>query len=298
MIIFIINVLLLIKNLLNIFAIQKMDNKKTKDMAVFNILLLPTILLQIFFYANAFWQELGMSGYSLIIYGLAEISQVLALNNLFSLGAYYWIKMMFRLSFNNAKIGKVKAIFILCSIMNFAFFFVISILFYGQKMNDNTLWISVEGVTRLMYVLVTLSTFVNGLFFTLGVLMGAKISRNSLKKDPSTGKTVSKLALLAALVSILRVAQDLIQSFGTVLSNIKFNSVINNDWNFPLYLIFFIMIANIIPEAIFLIKYSPHVNHKLSGQLDTSYTHSTNLNDDPMYSSKTRSKSITLLIAE
>lgn len=294
MMMFAISFLLLVKNIMNLITIQRADSfKKVKDMAVINIILLPTILLQMLLYANSFWLEMDMSGYSLFVYGLIEIAQVLALNNLFSLGAYFWIKTMFRLSFNNARIGIVKAIFILCTIMNFVFFLVISIFFYSQKMTDTTLWIEVEGVTRLMYILVTLSTLVNGLFFSLGLLIASKISRTTLKQDPSNRNLVTNLALLAALVSLLRVAQDLIQSFGTVLANIKFNSVINNDWNFPLYLTFFLFIANIIPEGIFLIKYCPQFNSKTASHLDTS---STNPSDDHMFLSK--NKSITLLISE
>jgi len=294
MIIFVINLLLLIKNIKNLITIQKTDCfKKVKDMAVFNTLLLPTILLQIVLCANSFWLEMGITGYSLLIYGLIEVAQVLALNNLFSLGAYFWIKTMFRLSFNNAKIGIVKAIFILCTIMNFVFFLVISILLYNQKMNDTTLWVDVEGVIRLMYILVTLSTLVNGLFFSLGLLMASRISRKSLKQNLTNKNLASKLALFAAFVSLLRVAQDLIQSFGTVLSNIKFNSVLNNDWNFPLYLTFFLFIANILPEAIFLIKYSPPSNLNQLCKLDSA---STNPSDGPMFLSK--NKSISLLISE
>ncbi|RZL31042.1 MAG: hypothetical protein EOO96_16840 [Pedobacter sp.] len=99
---FIINCALLAKNIYNLVVIHRLKRTKNlKHMAIFNALLLPTILLHMALYANSILLELGLPGYSLMVYGIIEIVQVIALNNLFALGAYFWMKMLFRLTFNN-----------------------------------------------------------------------------------------------------------------------------------------------------------------------------------------------------
>jgi len=293
-ILFVINCALLAKNICNLISIHRLKRTKNlKYMLIFNALLLPTILIQMALYANSFWLELGFSGYSLMVYSILDMAQVLVLNNLFALGAYFWMKMLFRLTFNNARVKSVKKIFILCCVINLAFLIITSLCFVHNSINDETKWADVKETVELMYLLCASSTIINGLFFSLGVFFGYRFTRNA-----SSGQSfVSNLAILAALISVLRVAQDLIQALWPLLVDLKRNSALNGDWNYSIYLIIFLLIANIIPEVIFLKRYAPSRNQKLAKFSNmSSYAQSTNIVDDPM-SPKANDKHTVLLFS-
>jgi len=244
-------------------------------------------------YANSFWLELGFSGYSLMVYSILDMAQVIVLNNLFALGAYFWMKMLFRLTFNNARVKSVKKIFILCCVINFSFLVITTICFYHNSINNETKWLDVKEIVELMYLLCASSTIINGLFFSLGVFFGYRFTRNS-----SSGQSfVSNLAILAALISVLRVAQDFIQAIWPRLFDLKRTSALNGDWNYSIYLIIFLLIANIIPEVIFLKRYAPSKTQKLAKFSNmSSYAQSTNIVDDPM-SPKATDKHTVLLFS-
>jgi len=292
---FIINCALLAKNIYNLVVIHRL--KKTKNlghMAIFNALLLPTILFQMALYANSIFLELGLPGYSLMVYGMIEMCQVITLNNLFALGAYFWMKMLFRLTFNNARIKSVKVIFILCCILNLAFLAITCFSFFHNNINDETQWADIQESVELMYLLAGSSTVINGLFFSLGVFFGHRFTKNS-----SSGKSfVSNLAILAALVSVLRVAQDFIQAVCRLLVDLKRNSVTNNDWNYSIYLTIFLLVANIIPLMIFLKRYAPNRERKFTKFSNlSSYAQSTNIHDEPM-SPKAQDQCTVLLFSD
>lgn len=295
---FVINCALLGKNIYNLITIHQLKRTKNlKHMAIFNALLLPTILLQMALYANSILVELGLPGYSLLVYGMIEMCQVITLNNLFALGAYFWMKMLFRLTFNNAKIKTVKVIFILCCVMNLSFLSITCFSFFHNNINDATPWSKIQESVELMYLLAGSSTVINGLFFSLAVFYGRSLTKNS-----SAGLAgqifVSNLAILAALISILRVAQDFIQAVCRLLVDLKRDSVINNDWNYSIYLTSFLMIANIIPLIIFLKRYAPNRQKKFPKFSNlSSYAQSTNALDEPM-SPKTQEKCTVLLFSD
>ena len=280
-IIFALNFILLTFNIRNLFMIhQRSKSSNVMYMKVFNILLLPTILLQMSLYANSIWIMFGMEGYSLLTYQILEALQVIALNSIFALGAFLWMTMILRLSLNNAKVRVVKIIFIICSIMNLAFVIGTTISAIVSGLSDDSYWSNVKDVVRQMYLIVAISTIVNGLFFSLGVVFGLRIERQCSITSKSSNKIVSNLAVLAALVCSLRVIQDFIESISSVIDNMKKSSVCNDDWIYPIYLMFFFVIANIIPETIFLIRYSPKKQPRLSKQSHLSCTNLSKAHND------------------
>ena len=283
LIILALNFILLTFNIRNLFMIhQRSKFSNVMYMKIFNILLLPTILLQMSLYANSLWIVLGMEGYSVLTYQILEVLQVIVLNSIFALGAFLWMKMILRLSLNNAKVRVVKIIFIMCSILNLAFVIGTTISAIVSGLSDDSYWLNVKDIVTQMYLFVAISTIVNGLFFSLGVVFGLRIERQCSITSTSSNKIVSNLAVLAALVSALRVIQDFIQSLSSVIEDMKKNSVCNDDWIYPIYLMFFLIIANIVPETIFLIRYSPKRQPRLSKQSHLSCTNLSKVhNEEP-----------------
>jgi hypothetical protein len=77
----------------------------------------------------------------------------------------------------------------------------------------------------------------------------------------------------------MRVLQDSLASFVPLISNLKENSVAVNGWGYPIYLFFYIMISNIIPIFIFLIRYTPSIEK--TEYPDNSHTEPSDIDDRP-----------------
>jgi hypothetical protein len=101
--------------------------RRMADMGAFNYALLPLILIQLFLYSNSFLVSLGYEGYTLSLYQFSSILQVLALNSIMAYGAYLWLLMIFKMSFNNKKKVIVEISFYICVALNSAFLFYLGL---------------------------------------------------------------------------------------------------------------------------------------------------------------------------
>jgi hypothetical protein len=249
MLLFCVNLILLGKNVLNLIVIKKFEKiKKIKHMKTFNIWLFPTILLQLLLYANSFLENVGIGGYPLILYQIIASTQVLALNSLMALGGYLWLEMIFRMSFNNMKKLFVSWCFRVCCTLNIIFFLFATITPILSNLQDVTWWPDFEFQANIIMIMVTFSTVANGIFFSVGSFYAYRFENKKLVCD---------LTLLAGIFSLIRIIQDFLQTIGTGIGTLKEESVAVNGWGYPIYVLIYLIVSNVIPTLIFLQRYSP-----------------------------------------
>jgi hypothetical protein len=260
MLIFCINIFLLGKNVLNIVMVAKLSKiKRVTDMKAFNYALLPLIITQLILYSNSFIESYGNTGYSLSVYQSLAVFQVLLLNSIMAYGAYLWMMMIFNMSFNNEKKKLVKFFFVVSILLNSIFCLYLGFTPFIFGLDDTTWWPDFQLTAQITMILVTLSTLINGVFFSVGSFYASSFLKTSQTIKVANKQLVCDLMLLAGIFSLIRVAQDFIQSFWPFVMTIKQNSVVLNDWSYPIYIFLYIVIANLIPTGIFLQRYSPSI---------------------------------------
>ena len=168
--------------------------------------------------------------------------------------------MIFKMSFNNKKRNIVEAIFVLCCLLNLIFLLYCAILPLSSNLNDTTWWPDFQRKAQHIMALVTISTFVNGIFFAIGSLYASKYMTVYQNLQVSNQKLVCDLTLFAGIFSVIRIIQDAIQIFWPFISTLKENSVVTSGWGYPIYLLIYLALTNVIPVYLLLKRYTPSIN--------------------------------------
>lgn len=83
-------------------------------------------------------------------------------------GGFLWISMICRMSFNNKRKHLVKFFFIVMIIINLGILIYEVAISAKENLQDSTWWADFSPYYIKMMILITISTTLNGIFFTAG----------------------------------------------------------------------------------------------------------------------------------
>lgn len=265
----------------NLFKLSKASKTHPRMLIyrVVNTLIVVSLLARLAFYLDSLFTLASDHILPLKLYMMLNALATLSNNSSMVIGAYSWILGLLTMNFNNRFKPIARLINYLLVTYNCITFLVLTGLFFEFDIRDEDY--EREYRTNLPSLLLAIPTALDGFYFALSCIMMWKYLQNT--HTGSKAIIIDRLAIIVGVVSFLRVGQNTLEATVETASELRENSILNDDWIWPVFCLVYMVITEFFPMILLILKFSLNSKSTHASQADVIEGVSTRvLNEDDL----------------
>lgn len=239
-------------NLIKLSKITRTPRRVLVYRAV-NAFILISLLARLTYYFNSVVLLVFDEFLPLQYYMTLNALSILTLNTAMLIGAYSWILSMLTMNFNNRLKPCFRAINYILVTLNLITFVILATLFFAYDLKDQDY--ARDYDTNLPSLLLAVPTAIDGIYFSLTCIMLWRLLQSS--PDGRKDLCLDRIALIAGIVSFLRVGQNTIEITLDYAGDIREKSIQQDDWVWPIISVIYMLVTEFFPIMLLLLKFGP-----------------------------------------